>query len=133
MSDTNYSLPGMPDWKFSPPDLRHKGGARFGINTSTSQVEIEDSIKRILRGTTSDEASFEAVVQASRNINWRAMLDPNAVLIAPLLNAASAVPATPVSAVPAAGQAITPEQIEEMCEHLKAVYFPLQELKRKAY
>ena len=111
----------MLDWSFTAPTLRHKGGAGIRVTVETSVQEITDAIKRILRGTTHtpDEAAFETVAQAARNIDWKALLGPAPVLVAPLLNAA-----------PAAGQAITAELIDELCEHLKAVYYPLQRLKK---
>lgn len=67
-----------------------------------------------------DSAAFKAVAQAPRNIDWRALLGPCPIPAAPLLNAA------PVSA---AQNTISPELIDELCKHLKAVYYPLQKLK----
>ena len=125
MSDKKYTLPGMSDWNFqvpqySQPMLWHKGGAGFAVTAATTAQQIADGVKQILRQTTltPDEAVFAVVAEASRNIDWQAMLKPAGSLVAPLLNA-----------VPAAGQAISTELIDELCEHLKAVYFPLQKLK----
>ena len=120
MSDRKYTLPGMADWTFKVSDygnmLWHKGGAGIKVFTATSAQEIADEIQKILRGATS--APMEAAAQAALLIDWQAMLKPAGALVAPLLNAG-----------PAAGLALTTELIDELCEHLKAVYFPLQKLK----
>ena len=124
MSDRIYTLPGMVDWTFKVSDygggLWHKGGAGFTVYAAMPRQEIADRVKSIMRGTTltPDEAMFEAVAQASLLIDWPAMLKPAGVMVAPLLNA-----------VPAAQPTITPEFIEALCDHLKAVYFALQKLK----
>ena len=127
MSDRKYTLPGMPEWSFKvseygSPMLSHKGGAGFQVNANTSAQEIAAAVKNILRGTTwtPDEAAFELVAQAARNIDWQAMLGPSPALVAPLLNAAPVTPAK---------NNISSELIDELCEHLKAVYYPLQKLK----
>ena len=117
MSDRKYTLPGMPDWNFRPPTLGHKGGAGFPITVDTSAQEVAEAVKDILRGTTwtPDEAAFEVVAQAALNINWQAMLDPYAPLIAPLLNAA-----------PAAQQAIPPGQLDKIYNNLETAYYAIK-------
>ena len=122
MSDRKYTLPGMPDWSFRPPMLWHKGGAGFEVTAATSAQDIADGVKKILRKTTltPDDAAYEVVAQAAMNINWQAILNPYVPLIAPLLNAATA---TPVQ------NSISTELIDELCEHLKAVYYPLQKIR----
>ena len=126
MSEKTYILPGIADFKFNftygMPKLLHKGGAYFIVTPSTTPAEIAEAVKNILRGTTHtpDEAVFEQVAQSALNINWQAMLiNIYPIPIAPLLNAA------PVTAM----QYISPELIDELCEHLKAVYYSLQKLK----
>ena len=124
MSDRIYTLPGMADWTCKVSDygagLWHKGGAGFTIYAATPRQEIADRVKSIMRGTTltPDEAAFEAVAQASLNIDFQAMLKPAGPQVAPLLNAA-----------PAVQPAINTEQIEALCDHLKVVYFALQKLR----
>ena len=98
MNNIRYSLPGMPDWSFQAPNLRHTGGARFTLTPEMQPQEIADAIKKILRKTQlPDEAAFELAAQASKNISWKAMFESNPMLVAPLINAA---PATPVPATP---------------------------------
>ena len=122
MSDRKYILPGMADWTLAVSDygsnLWHKGGAGFPVNVNTSPQEIVEGLKDRLRGITAtpDEAVFDAVL----NIDWQAMLGPQPAFVAPLLNAA------PTNA---AQNNISNELIDELCEHLKAVYFPLQKIK----
>lgn len=120
MSDRKYILPGMPDWTFTSPTLQHKGGAGFLLTSNTSAEELSEGIKKLLRGTTRtpDEVAFEAVVQAAMKIDWKIILNPYAPLTAPLINA-----------VPLQSN-ISTELIDQFCEHLKAIYFPLQEIKK---
>ena len=118
MSDKKYTLPDMPDWSFQPPILGHKGGAGFPITADTSAQEIAEAVKRILRGTTwtPDEAAYEVVAQAAMKINWQAMLNPYAPLVAPLLNAAPAQKADNTAA------------IAQICSHLETAYYAVKKL-----
>ena len=108
----------MPDWSFRPPTLGHKGGAGFSITSATSAQDIAEGVKKILRGTTwtPDEAAFEVTAQAAMNINWQAMLDPYAPLVAPLLNAAPAQKADNTDAV------------NLICGHLETAYYAIKKL-----
>ena len=117
-----YTLPGMADWSFSLQTLRHKGGASYRVTTDSTAQEIAEAVKNIMRGTTytPDEAAFEVVERAALNIDWHAMLGPYPVAVAPLINAMPTI---------AVQNSISTELIDELCEHLKAVYYPLQKLR----
>ena len=127
MNEKKYTLPGMPNWifeaaEYGPSTLWYKG-AGFKMTLDTPAQEIIDGIKKILRQTTftPDEAAFDVIAQASRNIDWReAIARPIPDLIAPLINE----PPAPVTK-----NNISTELIDELCEHLKAVYFPLQKIR----
>ena len=127
MSDRRYPLPGMPDWifhidKWQSARLLNKAGIGFEISDDMTAEAITERIENILRNRlgATDEAAINAVVQASRNIDWqRTIAKPVPELIAVLVNE----PAQP------AGQVLTAELIDELCGHLKAVYYPLQKLK----
>ena len=105
MSDRKYNLPGLDDWIFSVSDygpmLWHRGGAGVSVTGVMQPEQIAEQVKNILRQTswTPDEAVIEAAAQAVLNIDWHALLDPNPVFTAPLLNAVPATPATAVQRV----------------------------------
>ena len=126
MSDRKYTLPGMPDWilqidKWQNVTLLNKAGIGLQLQDDMTAEAITDRIENILRNRLgiSDQAAIDAVLQASRNIDWqKTIAKPVPELVAVLVNEP-----------PAAQTGLTTEFIDELCDHLKAVYYPLQKLK----
>ena len=123
MNQNSYTLPGMPDWKFTAPTLQHKGGAGFTVKAGTTKEQIRVAVRGILDGTTftPDEVAFEAVIQAALNIDWQTMLGPYPVATAPLINPAP---------VTDAQKTINTELVDKVCAHLVSGYYMLQDFKK---
>ena len=129
MSERKYTLPGMPDWvlqidKWQNTTLLNKANVGFYINAGMTTEAVTERIENILRNRlgVSDEAAIDAIVQASRNIDWqKTIAKPAPELVAVLVNEPQAS---------AAQTGLSTELIDELCGHLKAVYIPLQKLKR---
>ena len=94
MSEKKYALPGMPDWsleidKQQNATLLNKAGIGFYINDDTTAEAIAERVEKILRTNLgfSDEAAIDAIVQASRNIDWqKTIAKPVPELVAVLIN-----------------------------------------------
>ena len=129
MSEKKYTLPGMPDWslqidKQQNTTLLHRAGIGFYIEDDMTAEAITARIENILRTNLgfSDEAAIDAIVQASRNIDWqKTIAKPVPELVAVLINEPQAS---------SAQTGLSTELIDELCAHLSAVYIPLQKLKR---
>ena len=129
MSERKYTLPGMPDWvlqidKWQTNTLLNKAGIGFYIYSNTTAEDITERIEKIFRNNlgVSDEAAIDAIVQASRNIDWqKTIAKPLPELVAVLINEPQAS---------SAQTGLSTELIDELCAHLSAVYIPLQKLKR---
>ena len=126
MSEKNYTLPGMPDWSFQIDKgqnlLLNKVGIGCYIDADMTVEAITERIEKILRNNIglTDEAAIDAVVQAARNIDWqKTIAKPVPELVAVLVNE------PPANAQPL----ITADLIDELCGHLKAVYYKLQKIK----
>ena len=129
MSEKKYTLPGMPDWilqidKWQTNTLLNKAGIGFYIYSNTTAEDIAERVEKILRNNLgfSDEAAIDALLQASRNIDWqKTIAKPVPELVAALVNEPQAS---------SAQTGLSTELIDELCAHLSAVYIPLQKLKR---
>ena len=94
MSERKYTLPGMPDWilqidKQQNTTLLNKANVGFYINADMTAEAVTERIENILRNRlgVSDEAAIEAIVQASRNIDWhKTIAKPLPELVAVLVN-----------------------------------------------
>lgn len=94
MSERKYTLPGMPDWLLRINEqqvntLLNKAGIGFYVEDDMTAETIAERIENILRNNlrVSDEAAIDAVVQASRNIDWRRTIaKPVPELVAVLIN-----------------------------------------------
>lgn len=128
MSERKYTLPGMPDWilqidKQQNSTLLNKANVGFYIYSDMTTEAVTERIENILRNRlgVSDEAAIDAVVQASRNIDWqKTIAKPVPELVAVLVNEPQAS---------AAQTGLSTELIDELCGHLDAVYYSLQKLK----
>lgn len=128
MSERKYTLPGMSDWslridKWQNTTLLHKAGIGFYVADDMTAEAITERVDKILRNNLgfSDEAAINAIVQASRNIDWhKTIAKPLPELVAVLVNEPQAS---------SAQTGLSPELIDELCAHLSAVYIPLQKLK----
>jgi len=121
MSDRKYTLPGLEGWTFAISAangtyLWSPGGWGVDFKGASQDEEIAERVQEVLRQT----ADRPELAAAIKNIDWKAMLGKQPALVAPLLNVA---PVTPVK------NNISSELIDELCEHLKAVYYPLQKIK----
>ena len=94
MSERKYTLPGMSDWIFQidkqqNTTLLNKANVGFYINADMTAEAVTERIENILRNRlgVSDEAAIEAIVQASRNIDWhKTIAKPLPELVAVLVN-----------------------------------------------
>ena len=94
MSERKYTLPGMPDWvlqidKWQNTTLLNKANVGFYIYADMTAEAVTERIENILRNRlgVSDEAAIDAIVQASRNIDWqKTIAKPLPELVAVLVN-----------------------------------------------
>ena len=127
MNIYKYTLPGTNGWIFQigdgRPVISNGAGTGFLFTDDMSADVIVEKTKEILRfgPLRGDEAAIDKVAQVMRNIDWKATeIKPLPELVAVLINE----PPAPVTK-----NNISNELIDELSDHLKAVFFPLQKIR----